>query len=171
VSYYQTYSIEGDEITLGNDRIKISIETKYILPDGAILNVSSDDSVKKNIVVEDARTVGAVNSPETEAARKRIEELRKQILDLTTKLYDIRGRASKENTLSSDDWQKIKKIQETLDKARAFVLKEMENVHGVAPVRHDNALKATREQLHEQALSIAALQQHHYAEIKKKAAS
>jgi hypothetical protein len=144
-AYYQTYSIGTDnEVLLGGDQIKVSIETKYVMPDGVVLNVA-EDSVKKNVVVDDARTVGAANTPETEAARRRIEELRKRVLELTVKLYEITGRDKKGNTLSQEDWRKVKKIQETLDKARAFVAEEMKNVRGVAPIRHDEVSKMDKE--------------------------
>jgi hypothetical protein len=54
--------------------------------------------------------------------------------------------------------------------SRSYVIKEMEKVRGVAPVRHDDVLKSTREQLLEMALSIEALRKHHAEELKKKAA-
>jgi hypothetical protein len=163
-SYYQTYSITGDDIALGTDRIKIAIETKYTMPDGTILNAS------QSAVTENVRTEGAKNSQETEEARRKVEELRKRILALTVQLYEITGRAKHGNDLSQEDWQKVKKIQDTLDKAKAFVLKRMAEVRGVAPVRHDGLEDMTREQLLEVAKNIDAIAKHHYMQIKEKTA-
>jgi hypothetical protein len=151
-SYYQTYSITGEEITLGNDCIKIAIETKYTLPDGTILNSST-----QQVVTDNGRVEGAKNSEETEAARRRVEELRKRILELTEKLYEITGRAKKGNVMTDEDWRKVKKIQDTLDKAKAFVVKEMASIRGVAPVRHDTLEKATRAELLATAIGIDQL--------------
>jgi hypothetical protein len=162
--YCAAYSIVGDAITIGTDRVEIEAGMKYTLPDGTILNGSP---TKQNIPVNDVRTEGAKNSPETEAARRRIEDLRKRILDLTTKLYEITGRSSKENVLTPEDWRKVKEIQSTLDKAKAFVVKEMESVRGVAPVRHDNVLKSTKEELLGLEVFIRQLAKDYYDRLKK----
>ncbi|MDR2116056.1 MAG: hypothetical protein LBP87_06720, partial [Planctomycetaceae bacterium] len=167
-SFYQSYSIDGDTITLGNDRIQISIETKYTMPDGVVLNTSSNAaSVKQNVPVNDFRKEGDKNTQETEESRRRIEELRKHVLDLTTQLYEITGRDKKGNVLSQSDWQKVKKIQEVLDKAKAFVVKEMASVRGVAPVRHDELMKSTKDELLEMARALVALRAHYREQLQK----
>ncbi|MDR1268037.1 MAG: hypothetical protein LBK82_00800, partial [Planctomycetaceae bacterium] len=157
IAYYQTYSIdtESNAVVLGGDQIEITIATKYIMPDGVVLNTVTGLE-KKNVAVEDARIAGSPNSPETEAARHRIEELRKKVLELTVKLYEITGRTKHGNTLSQEDWQRVKKIQDVLDKAREFVNKEMQYVKGTGVVRHDDVSKMDK------TTQLAILTAHNY---------
>ena len=103
-SFKRDYSIsEEGAVEVGELVETVEIQTKYVLRDGTLLNVSEEEPDEN---VDNSRTVGAANDPATQRRREMLLQIRSKITEVTKKIYELMDKM-KDRKLTKEQHQRM----------------------------------------------------------------